>query len=65
SINWQSIILIAGMLPMATALDKTGALALIVTGLVDSLGELGPLALLAGLFLLTSVFSQFISNTAT
>ena len=65
SINWQSIILIAGMLPMATALNKTGALELIVTGLVESLGTLGPLALMAGLFVLTSVFSQFISNTAT
>ena len=65
SINWQSIILIAGMLPMATALNKTGALELIVTGLVESLGTLGPLALLAALFVLTSVFSQFISNTAT
>lgn len=65
SINWQSIILIAGMLPMATALNKTGALELIVTGLVESLGTLGPIALMAGLFVLTSVFSQFISNTAT
>lgn len=65
SINWQSIILIAGMLPMATALNKTGALELIVTGLVESLGALGPLALMAGLFVLTSIFSQFISNTAT
>ncbi|EXI81588.1 MAG: Na(+)/dicarboxylate symporter [Candidatus Accumulibacter appositus] len=65
SINWQSIILIAGMLPMATALNKTGALELIVNGLVSSLGEFGPLALMAGLFVLTSLFSQFISNTAT
>jgi len=65
SINWQSIILIAGMLPMATALSKTGALELMISGLVSSLGELGPLALLAGLFALTSIFSQFISNTAT
>jgi di/tricarboxylate transporter len=65
SINWQSIVLIAGMLPMATALNETGALELIVTGLVESLGGLGPLVLMAGLFVLTSVFSQFISNTAT
>ena len=65
SINWQSIVLIAGMLPMATALNKTGALELIVTGLVGTLGNLGPIVLMTGLFLLTSVFSQFISNTAT
>ncbi len=65
AINWQSLVLIAGMLPMATALEKTGGLALLINGLVASLGKLGPLALIAGLFVLTSVFSQFISNTAT
>jgi di/tricarboxylate transporter len=65
SINWQSLVLIAGMLPLATALEKTGGLALLVGGLTDSLGELGPLALMAGLFVLTSALSQFISNTAT
>ena len=57
--------MIAGMPPMATALEKTGGVKLIVDGLVGSLGELGPIALMAGLFLLTSIFSQFISNTAT
>ncbi|MBB4287549.1 SLC13 family permease [Roseospira goensis] len=65
AVNWQSLVLIAGMLPMATALESTGAMDLIVTGLVDSLGAVGPTALLAGLVVLTSVFSQVISNTAT
>ena len=65
SINWESLVLIAGMLPMATALEKTGGIQLIVNGLVGSLGEVGPLALMTGLFLLTSIFSQVISNTAT
>jgi di/tricarboxylate transporter len=65
SINWESLVLIAGMLPMATALEKTGGIQLIVSGLIGSLGELGPVALMAGMFLLTSIFSQFISNTAT
>jgi len=65
AVNWQSLVLIAGMLPMATALENTGAMDLIVTGLVDSLGAVGPTALLAGLVVLTSVFSQVISNTAT
>ena len=60
SINWESLVLIAGMLPMATALEKTGGIQLIVNGLVGSLGELGPIVLMAGLFLLTSIFSQFI-----
>lgn len=64
-IGWPSIVLIAGMLPLATALENSGAITLIVDGVVGSLGELGPRAVLAGLFLLTAAFSQFISNTAT
>jgi di/tricarboxylate transporter len=65
AINWESLVLIAGMLPMATALDRTGGITLIVDGLVDSLGAMGPIAMMTGLFVLTSVLSQFISNTAT
>jgi len=63
-INWQSIVLIAAMLPMATALEKTGGISLVANGLTSSLGQFGPLALMAGLFIITTVFSQFISNTA-
>ncbi len=65
SINWQSVVLIAFMLPMATALDGSGALDLGVQALVDATGDLGPMALLAALFVLTSLLSQVISNTAT
>jgi di/tricarboxylate transporter len=65
TINWESVVLIAGMLPMATALEKTGGVQIIVDGLTAHLGGLGPLAVMAGLFVLTSGFSQFISNTAT
>ncbi|TVR97849.1 MAG: SLC13 family permease [Rhodospirillales bacterium] len=65
AINWQSLVLIAGMLPMATALEKTGGMELIIDGLVAAVGSYGPMALLAGLFVITSVFSQFVSNTAT
>jgi len=65
AINWQSLVLIAGMIPMATALDKSGAMALIVDGLMAAVGGAGPMALLAVLFLLTSLLSQVISNTAT
>lgn len=64
SINWESVVLIAAILPMATALEKTGGMQLIVAQL-QPLGQAGPLAMLAALFLLTSLFSQFISNTAT
>lgn len=64
-INWESVVLIAAILPMATALEKTGAMGLIVDAFVTGLGGHGPYVLLAALFLLTSVFSQVVSNTAT
>ena len=65
SINWESIVLIAAMLPMATALEKSGGVQFVADWLVDLLGGYGPLALMAGLYLITTFFSQFISNTAT
>ncbi len=65
TISWQSIILLAGMLPLATALQATGGVTFIANGLANTLGRIGPVAVLAGLFLLTATFSQFISNTAT
>ena len=64
SINWQSLVLIAGMLPMAQALDKTGGVKLIVHQVV-ALGKLGPHSLMFGLFVITAGLSQFMSNTAT
>lgn len=65
SMNWQSLVLIAGMLPLADALEKTGGAGMIVVGLTGLFRDLGPHAILAGLFILTSLLSQFISNTAT
>ncbi|PID85793.1 MAG: SLC13 family permease [Chloroflexi bacterium] len=65
AISWQSVVLIAAMIPMSVALQKTGGAELIANGLVSSLGSFGPLALMAGVFLLTTAFSQVINNTAT
>lgn len=65
AINWESIVLIAAMMPMSTALEKTGASALVSQTLVDSLGAMGPTALLAGIYFTTSLMTMFISNTAT
>ena len=64
-VNWEAVVLIAAILPMATALEVTGGLQLAVDGLVAGLGPLGPFAMMMGLFVLTSVASQVISNTAT
>ena len=65
TINWESIVLIAAMMPMSTALEKTGASALVSQTLVASLGAMGPTALLAGIYFTTSLMTMFISNTAT
>ena len=65
SINWQSLVLIAGMLPFAKALEKTGGIELIVNGLMHGLGDAGPYAMMTGLFLLTAIIGLFVSNTAT
>lgn len=65
AINWESVVLIAAMLPMSTALEVTGGAAFIAQGLVTTLGSLHPLVLMAGIFILTAGFTQVISNTAT
>lgn len=65
TINWESIILIAAMMPMSVALEKTGASSMISQGLVSSLGQSSPFLLLAGIYFTTSLLTMFISNTAT
>ncbi|WP_297931364.1 SLC13 family permease [uncultured Coprobacter sp.] len=65
TINWESIVLIAAMLPMSLALEKTGASKVISHSLVTGLGQYGPIILLTGVYFTTSLMTMFISNTAT
>lgn len=65
SIDLKSLILIAGMLPMGTALVKVGLADAAADLLIQTVGELGPLYVLAGLFILTLISTQIISNTAS
>ncbi|PTR11583.1 citrate transporter [Cereibacter azotoformans] len=65
AINWTTIILMGAMMPLSTAMQQTGAADLLATGLVDMIGDAGPHLLLAGLFVLSGVMGQIISNTAT
>jgi len=65
TINWESIFLFAGMFPLAIAMEKTGASALIANGIVNGLGDYGAIVVLAGVYLATSILTIFISNTAT
>ena len=57
--------LIGGMIPLSTAMEKTGAADKMALALVNVVGQSGPYALLVGLFVLTAVLGQLISNTAT
>jgi di/tricarboxylate transporter len=65
SIHWSSIVLVAGMLPLADALQSTGGTDLIVNGLLTTLGDAGPATMLTVLFFLTAILSLFLSNTAS
>lgn len=65
SINWQVIFLLAGVLTLGTALETTGAARLIGGLLVEHLGSLGPVALVSGLYLATSLLTELMSNNAT
>jgi di/tricarboxylate transporter len=64
-ISWTSVVMIAAMIPMGIALQKTGTAQIIANGLVNYLGAIHPVVLLGGVFLLTTTFSQVINNSAT
>ena len=65
TISWESVILFACMMSLATAMDNTGLSTVISGGIVSGLGAYGPYAVLGGIMLGTQVLSMFISNTAT
>jgi di/tricarboxylate transporter len=65
AINWTTVILVGAMMPLSVAIQQTGAAQMLAEGLVNMVGDSGPRVLLAGLFVLTAVLGQVISNTAT
>jgi di/tricarboxylate transporter len=64
SIHWSSLVLVAGMLPLADALEKTGGTQLIVDALMNGVGDAGPYVMMSALFFLTAALGLFLSNTA-
>lgn len=64
AIDWRIIILLAGVLPLGIALDKTGAAAGIADATLGQVGDLGPMIVLATMYLLCLVLSEFMSNAA-
>jgi di/tricarboxylate transporter len=64
-IAWTTVVLVAGMIPLSTAMVSTGAASTLAERLVDVVGDSGPHALLLGLVVLTFALGQLISNMAT
>ena len=65
AIDWQVVFLLGGILPLGIALQKTGGADLLANLLIDWVGSFGPMAILSALFLVTTVLTAFMSNTAT
>ena len=65
SIDWVTIFLFAGMMPVSSAMNKTGAGKLIAETVVSAMGTPSPMFLTAGLFILSCLLTQFMSNTAS
>jgi di/tricarboxylate transporter len=64
AIQLKSVFLIAGMLPLGIAMEKTGAAQLIADSMITMVGGFGPLAVVAGLFILAAMASQVMPNPA-
>ena len=65
AIEWNVLFLLAGMLSLGAAMEKTGASTMLANGMIDSVGVLGPLALLAAFFGATMLLTEVMSNNAT
>jgi di/tricarboxylate transporter len=64
SIDWRTVFLVAGMLPLGTAMQSTGAARFLADLLLGAVGGLGPLAVLAGIYILVALITQPMSNAA-
>jgi di/tricarboxylate transporter len=64
SVEWKSVFLIAGMLPMGIAMEKTGTAQFLADQIIAAVGGLGPQMIMIGLFILTTIITEFMSNAA-
>jgi di/tricarboxylate transporter len=65
SLSWTTLILVAGMIPLSTAITNSGAAQLFADVIIGAVGGGSPYLLLLGIFVITAVLGQLISNTAT
>lgn len=64
AIQWKSVFLIAGMLPLGIAMENSGAAQFLADLIIQSLERFGPAGIMIGLFILTTVITEFMSNAA-
>jgi di/tricarboxylate transporter len=64
SIEWKSVFLIAGMLPMGIAMENTGTAQLMADWIVELIGGWGALAVLVGIYIMTGLLTEVMSNAA-
>jgi len=64
SIDWRTVFLVAGMLPLGMAMESTGTARYLADLLLGAVGELGPMAVLGGIYLLAALITQPMSNAA-
>ncbi|MDH5525766.1 MAG: SLC13 family permease [Nitrospirota bacterium] len=64
SIDWKSVFLIAGMLPLAIAMEHSGAAQWLAGGMLSTLAPMGPLVVMGGFFIATTLLTQVMSNAA-
>jgi di/tricarboxylate transporter len=65
AIDWRIIFLLAGTLSLGVALEKSGAAALLSSFLTDTIGQLGPVAIVSVLYLITTLLTETMSNNAS
>jgi len=64
AIDWRAIFLIAGMLPLGTAMQETGAAAYLASQVMDILGDAGPWTVIGGLYVVTAMATMIIPTAA-
>ncbi len=64
SIDWRTVFLVAGMLPLGAAMESTGTARYIADLMLDAIGDIGPVAALGGIYLLAALITQPMSNAA-
>jgi di/tricarboxylate transporter len=64
SIDWRTVFLVAGMLPLGMAMETSGTAQYLADFVLDVLGDYGPIAVLGGMYLLAALITQAMSNAA-